>query len=152
MKEFQKILTPVLTKINYSNISFDNFSACKFDFSPYTGIKINPQTLAYKQLSDAKCKGVEFIGSFDGVWIKGADFTGSKGAKIDPQKINRRDLSGAICADVEFIGGHGLKADFTNVDIIGTNFNGSNYDEAIKEEYEFREKIKSTIYPLNPIE
>ena len=33
------------------------------------------------------CNGVEFIGSFDNVDIRGTDFTGSVGAKIDPQTI-----------------------------------------------------------------
>lgn len=151
-KKFSEKLQPVLIKINYSNVNFDKFDARDFDFSPYTGIRINPQTIYYKQLGAAKCKGVEFIGSFDEVLVVNTDFTGSRGAKINPQIIQSKDLSGAICADVEFIDAYGLKPDFTGVDIVGTDFNGSNYDEAIKEEYEFREKVKLAIYGNNKIE
>ncbi len=141
--KFAESLNSILTKINYSNVNFCGFDARRFDFSSYTGIKINPQTIYKKLLNESICAGVEFIGPFDGVRVRGTNFKGSKGAKINPQTIDDKNLSNAICADVEFIG------PFDGVNVTGTDFTGSNYEEAIKEENEFREKIKLLIYSNN---
>ena len=40
-KNFAKVLKPILTKIDFSNVSFKGYEAYDKDFSPYTGIKIN---------------------------------------------------------------------------------------------------------------
>lgn len=193
-KEFETSISEILTKINYSNISFKNFNALKFDFSSYVGIKINPQELWQYDLNYAICKGVEFTGSFDNVKIRGTNFTGSTGVKIDPQTIDsksllkticcdvefigsfdgvmlesanfkgsrgarinpqevaKRNLKNTICANVKFIGPYGSKPNFEGLEIDGANFTGSNYEEIIKFENEFREKIKLMKYSLNPIE
>ena len=74
-----------------------------FDFSDLYGVKINPQTLKNKCLCYAICKGVEFIGPFDGAHVDETSFRGSKGAKIDPQKLGALTLNGCDCCDVEFI-------------------------------------------------
>ena len=71
------------------------------NFTGSKGAKINPQTIYNKNLSECKFSGVEFIGSFDRVIIKGADFTGSKGALVDRQTVYYDDL--AILTDVEII-------------------------------------------------
>ena len=183
-KRFKGAISEILTKINYSNVSFRNFRANGFDFSPYTGIKIdpqeiyeknltdaicsgvefignfdnvkitgtnfkgsrgakiNPQTIDKKDLTDAICSGVEFIGSFDRVLVEGADFTGSKGVKINPETISSYSLKNTICADVEFIGYGNDESNFSITNIEGADFTGSNYEETIKFENEFREKIK----------
>lgn len=68
-----------LKKIDFSNVSFDLFDASGYDFSNLYNVKIHPANM---DLSNAKLKGVEFIGSFYNTKITGADFTGSKNAYI----------------------------------------------------------------------
>ena len=152
---FYKIFAPslkeILSKINFSNVSFDYFRAGGFDFSPYFGIKINPQTIYSKDLDDTICKGVEFIGDFYDVRIRGTNFTGSKGAKINPQFIKKKNMSNAKCCDVKFISLEGEKnIDFYGVNIEGTDFTGSNCEFEQKEvEQEFRQKIKELFLQNN---
>lgn len=141
-KFFSTSLSEILTKINYANVDFRNFKADGFDFSPYTGIKIKPQQVYNQNLNNATCSGVEFIGSFDEVYIEGANFKGSRGAKINPQTIGKDSLENTICTDVEFIGYGNDEPDFSGIKINGADFTGSNYEETIKFENEFREKIK----------
>ena len=73
----------VLSKIDLSDISFDNFDAKGFDFTGLYGVRLNPQTIWDKNLKGSVLNGVEFIGSFFKAKIEGANFTGSKGAIID---------------------------------------------------------------------
>ena len=113
------ILAPILSKVDFSNISFDGFDAYRCDFSNLNGVKINPQTIKNKNLELSTLAGVEFTGSFDDVKIEGANFTGSKGAKINPQTIKEKNITGIIASGVEFIGS------FDNVLINSINFKGS---------------------------
>lgn len=114
--KFAPILEPVLHKIDFSNINFDDFIARDYNFSKLHGVKINPQTVLGKELTNSVFCGVEFIGSFDKVDIMYSNFTGSKGAKIDS---NWRSLKGVNCCDIEFIG------NFFDTEIRETNFTGS---------------------------
>ena len=75
--KFAESLNNILTKINYSNVNFCRFNASRFDFSSYTGIKINPQTIYKRLLNESICAGVEFIGPFDGVNTKDTYFDNS---------------------------------------------------------------------------
>lgn len=85
----------ILQKIDFSNVPFDNFDARHIDFSNYSGVKLNPQTVFNKDLSNCTFKGVEFTGPFDGCKITGSDFSGSSGAKIDPLTLKPgKDLYG----------------------------------------------------------
>lgn len=149
-KVFSSTLVEVLNKINFSNVSFNKFYMNKFDFSSLKGVKIDPQSLYVKQMIDVICKGVTFIGSFDWVYLDNVNFEGSIGAKIDTIKVG--NLTNCKCADVEFISKNGGPVNLGCVKTNGTDFNGSNYEEAIKEEYEFREKVKIAIYGNNKIE
>ena len=106
-------------KIDFDGIDFSDFYFNYDDLSGTKGIKINPQTVYGKMLSNIVCRDVEFIGSFDGVYVSGTDFTGSKNAKINPQTIYKKNLSRTKCADVEFIGS------FDGVNIENANFSGS---------------------------
>lgn len=142
-KEFDNILIQILPKMNYENVNFKLFNAVEFNFSELQGIKIDPQTIANKNLFGAICKGVEFIGTFDDVNVKCTDFTDSKGAKIYPQRLRYKSLENTICADVEF------KGSIEGVNIEGTNFNGSNLEEAIMFEQNFRKKIKVLTHANN---
>ena len=116
---FCKELLPVLEKINFSNVSFDNFYCSYVDFSKYKGIKINPQTVYKKCLSFSTLKGVTIVGSFDGVYIIGSNFKGTKGIKINPQTVYKKNLSFSTLEGVEFIG------PFDNTHIDGADFTGS---------------------------
>lgn len=127
----------------YRNVEFiDEFDGVKIMGSMFTGSKgaiINPQTIPDKNLSFGEYGNVTFNGSFDGANIVCADFTGSTGAIIDPQEVKAKSISGANCRDVEFTN------DFDGVNIEATKLEGSNYQEIIAYEEEFRKKIKSLI-------
>jgi len=79
--------------------------------------------------------------SFDGYNLQDGvnNFKGSKGAKIDPQTVKDKDFYRTNCADVEFIGS------FDGVKRTLTKLEGSNYEEIINFEKDFREKIKSLV-------
>ena len=111
----------ITEKLDFDGVDFSDFNCIGFDFGDVKGIgiSINPQTIYKKDLSNAICQGVKFIGLFDGVDISGANFTGSKGAKINPQTIFVKDLERTKCTDVEFIG------PFDDAKISGANFTGS---------------------------
>ena len=107
------------SKIDFDGVSFDGAIMTQRDFTGSKGIKINPQTIFFKDFLFTACSDVEFIGPFDGADIRSADFTGSKGAKINPQTICGKKLCGTKCADVEFIG------PFDGADISFADFTGS---------------------------
>lgn len=140
--KFYEELKDVVKKINFSNVSFDGFDASMYDFSSLRGVKINPQTIKDKNLTNTICQDVEFIGPFDGAQIDEANFTGSKGAKINPQTIFNKSLYGTICANVEFIG------TFDGTLTEGASFKGSNYNEIIGYEESFRSEIRNKILVL----
>jgi uncharacterized protein YjbI with pentapeptide repeats len=115
-----------LSKIDFTNISFNDFNLSvkngdkpHYDFSKLTGVKINPQFIYKKDMSNAVLNGIEFIGGFNYVNIKGANFTGSKGAIIEPQTIVGMNMSKCILSGVTFNGV------FDGVNIMGANFKGS---------------------------
>lgn len=139
-KVFSSTLVEVLNKINFSNVRFNNFFMNEFDFSTLKGVKIDPQSIYEKCMTDLICKGVTFIGNFNGVYLDNVNFEGSIGAKIDTIKVG--NLTNCKCANVEFISRNGEPVNLGCVKTYGTDFNGSNYEETIKFENEFREKIK----------
>ena len=120
-KEFAKELYPILKKIDFHNVSFKHFNCTRFDFSGFTGIKLNPQSVFFKRLSFATCNGVRFVGSFKNSFIEGANFAGSKGARINPQKIYWKSLIDTKCDSVKFVGPFdGVK--LLNADLSGAKF------------------------------
>ena len=118
-KKFSEELNSVIKKIDFSNVSFDNFYASSVNFTGLKGVKINPQTVARKNLYYSCFCGVTFIGPFDGVSITNSRFAGSKGAVINPQTIRNKDMHGAILSSVIFIGS------FDKVIIKYADFTGS---------------------------
>ena len=90
--EFKKFALPreILMKIDFSNVSFDNFNVEGVDFTGLYNVKLNPQFLYKKSIYNTKLNGVTFIGSFDETEIRYADFTGSIGAHINPMRTVRR--------------------------------------------------------------
>jgi len=119
-----KDLKKIFDKIDFSNIPFDNVEIAGIDFSKMHGVRINPQTIHNKNLSNTTCKGVKFINPnnvdiFKDVIITETNFTGSIGAKINPQTINKKSLLWSILNGVEFIG------PFDNVFICFADFTGS---------------------------
>lgn len=109
--DFRDEILEVITKIDFSNVSFDGFKAAGKDFSKLTGVKLNPQTVYDKDLRGTICSGVEFIGPFDDSKIMYTDFSYSWGVKIDPQKVWNKSFYGTNCSCVEFDG----KFTFTDV-------------------------------------
>lgn len=109
---------PFLEKIDLSDIDFSGIDITNFDFTGLHGVKIDPQTIKNKDLSNTILKGVEFIGPFDYVQLKNTDFTGSKGAVIKPA-YSLRNLRGNKFANVTFVGS------FFDTDIVGADFTGS---------------------------
>lgn len=102
---FDLKLLPIRTKIDYSNVSFDNVDLSTFDFTGMIGVKINPQTIYNKNLTNTILNGVEFIGEgdiFKDVKIRWTSFKDSRGAKINPQTICDKDLTGCVLRDVVF--------------------------------------------------
>ncbi len=108
----------ILSKLDFTGISFDNFNASGYDFSNLTGISLNPQTVFNKSLKNSKLSGVNFIGGFDDVNIVSADFTGSKNAVINPQTIKKRDLYNTKLDSTYIIGS------LSDCNIVDTNFKG----------------------------
>ena len=72
----------LIEKLDLSDVSFDNFNACNYDFSGLYGVKLNPQTIYKKDLCFSKLKGVEIIGPLDDCEMYKTDFTGSVGATM----------------------------------------------------------------------
>ena len=111
------------SKIDYTDIDFDNFNAREFNFSEFYGVKLNPQTIYGKDLTYCKFKGVTFIGNignFYGTKIDHSDFTGSVGAYIDPMQLHHEcdwnheeviDVNSCKFTDVYFIGNFGFEKD-----------------------------------------
>ena len=141
--EFAPEVKSIIYKIDFSNISFKGFNAYGYDFSKLHGVKINPQKILEKDLTNSDCEGVTFIGPFDGVKVRGTSFKGSKGAKIDPQIVYNKDFSYSDCYDVEFIGS------FDGVILHEANLKGSNYKKIVNYEKKFRQKIKTLVKENN---
>jgi len=94
-----------LMKIDFSNVSFDNFDISSFNkYEMLKGIKINPQTVYDKNLSAREYKGITFIGSFNDVKIENANFKGSFGAVINPQTVHNKNLKFTNFEDTKIIG------------------------------------------------
>lgn len=112
-------LEDVYKKIDWSNISMEKVRVAGRDLSRYTNMKINPQTIHNKDLSNTICKGVEFIGLFDGVDITRANLNDSIDATINPQTVKNRDFTYGSFKGVRFID------TFDGCIIMGANFTGS---------------------------
>lgn len=113
----------ILKEIDFSNVPFDEVDIDSFDFTGFTGVKINPQTVYGKSIFYTKLNGVTIIGgknAYEGVYISGADFTGALGnLYINPQTVLRNDLEYCVLNGVTFDGS------FDNVKIHRTDFTGS---------------------------
>lgn len=112
-------LENVYQKLDWSEISMDKVRITGKDLSRYANIKINPQTIHNKDLSNTVCRGVEFIGAFDGADITRANLNDSINARINPQTIKNRDFTYGSFRGVQFIG------PFIGCSIMGANFDGS---------------------------
>lgn len=118
-KEFSLNLKSVLKKIDFSNVPFNDVYLRLCNFEGLKGIKINPQVVYKKDLSNCKFNGVTFAGSFDGTICSNADFTGSTGVIINPQKIANKNLCKSKLSGVKFIG------KFNDVLVMNADFTGS---------------------------
>lgn len=106
----------VAKKIDMSNVSFDNFLCENYDFSGYTGIKIDPER-SISDFKGASFNGVTFLNPIKNRTIELIDFRGSVGASIDPSS-NTMGTQNKFC-DVTFTG------PFQGVTVKDDNFSGS---------------------------
>lgn len=96
-----------------------NIRGVKFEGNK--NIRINPQTIYQKDLTETKLNGIDFTDcSFDDVTVVNADFTGATGVKINPQIIKNKQLTKAKLFGVDFTG-----YSFDNAIINYTDFTGS---------------------------
>ena len=112
-------LENVYKKLDWSNIPMDKVRVAGRDLSRYPNIKINPQTIHNKDLSNTICKGVEFIGLFDDVDITRINLNDSINAVINPQTVKNRDFTYGSFKGVSFTD------TFDGCTIMGANFDGS---------------------------
>lgn len=112
-------LENVYKKLDWSNIPMDRVRVAGRDLSRYPNIKINPQTIHNKDLSNTICKGVEFTGLFDDVDITRINLNDSINAVINPQTVKNRDFTYGSFKGVRFID------TFDGCTIMGANFDGS---------------------------
>ena len=120
IKTFSTEDEEILTKINFSNVSFEDFDCRHFDFTGLHGIRIIPRLVFEQNLEYSTLNGVTIYGDFKDVCIREADFRGIKGYnKIDPYEVEGRDLSNCILEGMEFIGS------FQDAIITGADFTGS---------------------------
>ena len=126
-KEFSKTLADVLKYIDFSSISFAGFKAAGVNFTGYHNVTINPQTIAYKDLSNSVLKGVKFASRtytediFKDALLVNTNFTGSVGARIIPETV--RHLAGGKMDSVAFQIQN--KNMFKNCDLSYMDFTGS---------------------------
>lgn len=100
---------------------FENVRIRGTKFDRNKKIKLNPQTVFRKDLTESKLKGINFTGcSFDDVTLVNTDFTGSTGVIINPQTIKDKRLTGAKLYGVNLKGNS-----FDNAKINHADFTGS---------------------------
>lgn len=95
-----------LKNLDLEGLSWDGVDVTEMDFSDTKGIKINPQTIWDRNLSDTILKDVEIEGSLKGVFIEGTNFTDSYGAIIhleDEKQLIKLISRGTIFRSAEVI-------------------------------------------------
>lgn len=126
--ELNRIMCNVISKIDCSNISFDNVKLSRLNLSNVHNLRFNPQNIYKKDLSNTTLgKNVEIIGNenlnqkdlFEGVEVKSTNFNYCKNVRINPQTILNKDLSHCCLAGVDFTG-----FSFVGVQVWDTNFEG----------------------------
>ena len=127
-KEFSKTLANVLKYIDFTNVSFTGFKAAGVNFTGYHNVTINPQTIAYKDLSNSVLKGVKFASRtytediFKDVLLVNTNFTSSVGAQIIPETV--KNLAGGKMANVTFFSKNNGEM-FKDCDLSYMDFTGS---------------------------
>lgn len=126
----QKVYKKSLAYANLSNVEFifDELECSLTElfkgvdirgakFENNSNVKIDPQTVFNKDLTNTKLNGIDLTNcSFDDVILVGTDFTGTVGAKINPQTIKWKKLTEAKLFGVDFTGYSfdGVKLNFTD--------------------------------------
>ena len=92
----------LLTKLDFSNVSFKGVIIEDIDFTNLKNVYINPQELYSKSVSGSILSGVTFTGTFDDMVIMESDFTCSHNAFINPLTIKLQTLYRCKLSDVTF--------------------------------------------------
>lgn len=125
---FNSILEQYKTKINFSNVNFDDVNLIGKDLSRTVGIKFNPQKIYKKNLKETRLgPNVEVIGNdkvnqidlFEGVCIDHTSFNNCQNVIINPQTVAGKDFSHTKLAGVR------INGSFDDVSVWHTDFEGS---------------------------
>ncbi len=107
------------SKIDFTGFDWALKDVSNRDFSKYVGVKIDPQTVYLKKLTNSNFAGVIFKGSFEYCHVNKSKFKGSINTVINPQKILYKNLTNCDFEDVIFTD------NFSMCDIQGSSFKGS---------------------------
>ena len=134
--EFNSIIYSIISKIDFSNVPFDNVKLAGYSLSGCHGIKFNPQTIYQKDLTNTSLsETTEVIGNneqnqkdlFEGVKIIQTHFNGCQNVIINPQTIYNKN--------------------FTYTTLKGVNFNGFSFDGASLWQTSFEGSVGAKINP-----
>jgi len=127
--EFNSTIYSIISKIDFSNVPFDNVKLAGYDLSRSYGIKFNPQTIYDKDLRGTfLCTQVEVIGNneqnqkdlFEGVKIEGTKFKDCQNVIINPQTVFFKNFAHTALQGVDFSG-----FSFDGADVYLASFAGS---------------------------
>lgn len=123
------IIQKVLSKIDCSNISFDNVKMFGLNLSNAYNIRFNPQNIYNRSLNNTVLgPNIEIIGNenanqrdlFEGVDVSGTKFNYCKNVRINPQTVKDKDFSHTSLEGIDFTG-----FSFDEVYLWCTDFKGS---------------------------
>lgn len=101
--------------------SFDDVLVTGTDFTMARLVNLDPQTVKYKTLGNAKLGKIDFKGkSFDDVYVFGANFKDAENVNLDPQTVKDKTLAHTNLCGIDFEG-----KSFDGVYIAGANFEGA---------------------------
>lgn len=123
------IIEKVLSKIDCSNVCFDNVKMEGLKLSNAYNIRFNPQNIYKRNLNNTVLgENIVIIGNdnanqrdlFEGVDIKGTIFYHCKNVRINPQTVKEKDFSHTSLEGIDFTG-----FSFDGTQLWCTNFKGS---------------------------
>ena len=127
--EINPIIESIISKIDCSNISFDNVNLSHKNLYDAYNVKFNPQNIYQKNLNSTILgRNIEIIDNeninqkdlFEDVDIVGTEFNDCKNVRINPQTVHNKDFTGSTLEGVDFTG-----FSFDGAILWNANFTGS---------------------------
>lgn len=117
----------IMTKVDFTGVSFKDFKCNEINFSKFTGITLKPQEIFEKKLTGNNLNGVILDvdnRGFEDVYIERTSFKGAKVkdgslVTINPQLLSYRNMQYCVFDGVVFTGS------FDGASIEGSDFRGS---------------------------